>query len=52
MGRRSSTLAAFNNPTSAAYGIPTYPWNGAPNLFSELAFPPQPQGRALQWRIR
>jgi hypothetical protein len=37
MGRRSSTLAAFNDPDGQRYGIPTFPWNGAWNLEQALA---------------
>jgi hypothetical protein len=36
MGRRSSTLAAFNDPDGERYGIPTFPWGGAWNLRPEL----------------
>jgi hypothetical protein len=32
MGRRSSTLARFNDPEGERYGLPTFPWNGAWNL--------------------
>jgi hypothetical protein len=36
MGRATRYRAAFCDPTGARYGIPTFPWQGAPEGYATL----------------